>query len=339
MGDVFAHILDQSEPIGQILAAYRNGRLPHGVIFAGPAGVGKGTVATALAKLFLCDDGKDVYAMGLIDAGTHPDFHLITKELIRLTSKTSKATTLSIDVVRDHLVAPAMKKSVTGKGKVFVVEEADLMQAAAQNSILKTLEEPAGRSLIILLTPKPDDLLPTIRSRTQIFRFGQLSDKTVFAQLKLRGHDPKTAESATRLADGSLGVALRWIEDGVVAQAEDLASHVNGLLMGRPTADLADWLKSASDAYAVRQIEKDELTSKDNATRTGIIVYLDLLARQFRKALRETDDDQLLERLCEAIDAVYRAQSYLESNVNISLALQQLGSALERLFSVSIVSR
>ncbi len=339
MIDLFSHILDQREPIDQILRAYQNQRLPHGVIFAGPVGVGKATTARALAKLFLCDEGEDPYAMGLIDAGTHPDYHVITKELVRLTSKTSKATTLSIDVVRDHLVTPAMKKTVTGKGKVFVVEEADLMQSAAQNSILKTLEEPAGRTLIVLLTPRPDDLLPTIRSRAQVFRFGQLSDKTVFNQLKLKGHDPKTAENATRLADGSLGIALRWIEDGVVDQARDLQSHLDGLMMGRPTADLADWLKAASDAYAARQIEKDELASKDNATRAGIGVYLSLAARHFRAALRTTNDEDRLERLCQAIDHVNRCELYLDGNVNIQLALQQLNAALNDLYAAASAAR
>lgn len=331
MPDLFSHILDQSEAIEQILRAYRNQRLPHGVIFAGPVGVGKATTAKALSKYFLCDEGEDAYAMGLIDAGTHPDYHVITKELVRLTSKTSKATTLSIDVIRTHLVTPAMKKSVTGKGKVFVVEEADLMQSAAQNSMLKTLEEPAGRALIILLTPKPDDLLPTIRSRAQVFRFGHLQDKTIFNQLKLRGIDPKLAEDATKLADGSLGIALQWIEDGVVERARDLGSHLDGLLMGRPTADLADWLKSAADVYAEKQIEKDELASKDNATRSGINLYLNLAARHFRNAMRSTTDPDALESLCQSIDQVSRAERYLEGNVNITLALQQLGNALTRL--------
>jgi DNA polymerase-3 subunit delta' len=327
--DVFAHILDQRRVIDQIAGSLAADRLPHGVIFAGPPGVGKATTAIALAKLFLAGDNA-AYAARLIDAGTHPDFHLITKELVREIKKTSKATTLSVDVIRDHLLAPAAHKSITGVGKVFVVEEADLMQHQAQNALLKTLEEPAGRTLIVLLTPRPEDLLPTIRSRTQTLVFAALSDKTVFNQLKLKGVDPKTAELATRLADGSLGTALLWAEDGVVERARDLVAHLDGLLMGRPTADLGDWLKSAADAYAARQIERDPLSSKDFATRNGIGVYLRLAARHLRGVLRETDDPDRLENVCCAIDAIAACERYLDGNVNIALALQQLGGAIGR---------
>lgn len=329
---LFAHILDQDVPIEQLLTSANSGRLPHGVIFAGPVGVGKGTTAVAMAKWFLCDEGQDPVGARLIDAGTHPDFHVITKELIRLTSKTSKATTLSIDVIRDHLVAPAMKKSVTGRGKVFVVEEANLMQPPAQNALLKTLEEPAGRTLIILLTPRPSDLLATILSRAQIFRFGELSDKSILNQLKLRNVDPKLAEAAVKICDGSLGTALRWVEDGVVARARDLAAHLDGIVLGRPTTDVGDWMKLAADDYAAKQLEKDPNTSKDNATRTGLSIYLNLAARHFRAMLRTLNDPDALERICQGIDAVVRCENYLDGNVNISLALQQLGVAITGLF-------
>ena len=121
----------------------------------------------------------------LVSANTHPDYHIITKELARLHDKsgTSKATALAINVIRNELSDPAGRKTAMGKGKVFIIEEADLMTPAAQNALLKTLEEPAGRTLIILLTHQMDDLLATVRSRCQIVRFSALDEQLVKKEL------------------------------------------------------------------------------------------------------------------------------------------------------------
>src|SRR5208283_1386466 len=119
-------------------------------------------------------------------SGMHPDYHIITKELIRYHDKTgkSKGIDLSINVIRPEVVDKAALKAAMGRGKVFIVEQAELMSAAAQNALLKTLEEPAGRSLIVLLTAHGNELLPTIRSRCQTFRFAALKPELVAGELK-----------------------------------------------------------------------------------------------------------------------------------------------------------
>src|SRR5207302_11238363 len=135
---------------------YEADQLPHGMIFAGPVGVGKGTTAAALAALWLCEKPNNATPCGkcescrVFDAGNHPDYHVITKELIRYHDKTgtSKGIDLSIHVIRPEVVDKAAMKPGMGRGKVFVIEQAELMNAPAQNSLLKTLEEPAGRSLL-----------------------------------------------------------------------------------------------------------------------------------------------------------------------------------------------
>src|SRR4029079_12001967 len=99
----------------------------------------------------------------LMTADNHPDFHVLYKELIRLTKPDVVAKEFSIDLVRDYLVIPASRKSSMGRGKVFVIERADTMTPEAQNAALKTLEEPEGRTLIILITDQVNYLLPTIR--------------------------------------------------------------------------------------------------------------------------------------------------------------------------------
>jgi len=146
----------------------------------------------------------------------HPDFHLLYKELIRLTKPDVVAKEFSIDLIRDYLVTPASRKPNMGRGKVFVTERADTMTPEAQNAALKTLEEPEGRALIILLTDQVNCLLPTIRSRCQLVPFACLPEALVRKELEKRGLNKTDAADAASFTDGSLGVAIRWREEGII---------------------------------------------------------------------------------------------------------------------------
>ena len=335
----FKDILGQDAAIEAITRAYLADRLPHGLIFAGPAGVGKGTTAGALGKVFLCEKPKGVEPCGrcdscrAFDAGNHPDHHVIYRQLVRLEKESSKAKELPVEVIRRFLVGPANLKPVMGRGKFFIVEEAELMNPAAQNSMLKTLEEPAGRTAIVLLTEQPAALLPTIRSRCQMFRFAALDTKLVLRELQKRGVDAATAADAARFAEGSLGVALKWIEDGVVGPARELKGQLEQLSRSRrPPENLPAWFKAAAEAYAEKQLERDELASKDQATREGLNVYLRLAAGHFREVLSSSNDDPgEQERACDAIEAIGRAETYLDANVNVPIVFQQLALTLARM--------
>jgi DNA polymerase-3 subunit delta' len=334
----FDDIFGQDFAVKTLVDAYQSDRLAHGLIFAGPVGVGKFTTAKALAGLFLCEKPKGdkpcqkCESCRAMASDAHPDFHVIVKEMIRLYDKTgkSKGTTLSINVVKPELIEKVGRKAVMGIGKVFVIEQADFMEAPAQNSMLKTLEEPPGRTLIILITDQPGALLPTIRSRCQLVRFLPLLQELVVKQLKARKVDAQIAQSAGKLADGSLGLALKWIEDGVVEASAQLLAQIDGLLAGKPATSLQEWFKKAADAYAEKQLQRDELASKDQATREGLSLYLRIASEHIRRLMPKTDEPDRLERLATAIDAFHETAMNLEANVSIPLSFQQLSVALER---------
>jgi DNA polymerase-3 subunit delta' len=338
----FKDIFGQDAALEWLARAWQAERLPHGLIFAGPTGVGKGMTAAALGGVFLCQSpttaGARPAACGkcrscaVFAAGNHPDFHLVYRQLVRLEKESSKARDLSIDVVRDYVVGPANLTAGMGGGKVFVIEEAELMSSAAQNALLKTLEEPLGRTLLILLTDQPNALLATIRSRCQMVRFGSLPEQVVKRELEKRGVAAADAGEAARIADGSLGLALKWMEDGVVAREKELARYLQLIVMGKPAAELPEWLKKAVEEYAARQIERDELASKDQASREGLSLYLGLAAQWFRRRLAEEQEPEALESLCAAVDAMAQAEQYNDSNVNLSLIFQQVAARLEGLF-------
>jgi DNA polymerase III subunit delta' len=325
-------IFGQDAVIAALRGAMAAGRLAHGLIFAGSEGIGKATTAGAMGAFFLCDNPGREDACGKCDscraiaAGTHPDFHVISKELARVydRSGTSKATLLSITVIRHALAEPAGRKTVLGKGKVFIVEQAELMTPQAQNALLKTLEEPAGRTLIILLTTHANELLSTIRSRCPAFPFAPLKTDLVVRELKKRGIEAAKANTAAELADGSLGVALRWIEDDILTSAEEVVHSVDSALAGK-ASDLGDLLRKRADAYAQKVLDRDELASKDSATRNGLAMYLGIAARRIRARLLEPN---VSERACSAIEAIARAEKYLDANVNVAIVMEQLTAAV-----------
>ncbi len=334
----WADILDQPAAVDQLRKAYAADRLPHGMVFAGPAGVGKGTTAAALATLFLCEHPRGDAACGTcascvaMAAGVHPDYHVVYKELIRVYDRSgiSKGVQFSIDVIRPEVVEKAAMASAMNRGKVFVLEQADLLNPNAQNALLKTLEEPAGRTLVVLLTDAPGQLLPTIRSRCQTVRFGGMRPATVVAELRRRGIESTAAADAARVAGSSLGTAIKWIEDGVVTAAGQLFGQLDDAFAGRPAAGLPEWFAAAADGYAVKQLERDELGSKDAAKRDGLGLFLRLAADHVRGRLRTEDEPDRLEQACGIIDALARAEQYLDANVNVGLVFQQLSMRLER---------
>jgi DNA polymerase III delta' subunit len=334
----FDSIFGQEEAVAALRGAYLADRLPHGIIFSGPAGVGKATTARALSKLFLCENPKKDSPCGrcescrVFEAGNHPDCHVVTKDLIRYHDKTgkSKGIDLSINVVRPEVIEPASRKAVMGRGKVFIVEQAESMNASAQNAILKTLEEPAGRTLIVLVTDQAGALLPTVRSRCRTVRFAELDEAIVKRELGRRGVGQEAADDAVRFAGGSLGIALKWIEDGVIGPARELTGLIDEFFSGRVPEDLPGFFRKSADAYAARQLERDELASKEQATREGLALYLKIVAEHLRLKLAMEDDPATLEAACSAIEALVQAETYLEANVNIPVIFQNLSAVLER---------
>ena len=150
---------------GRLETAVSAGRLPHAVLLHGPAGVGKERFAAALAAALFCKGrGATLEACGqcaecaLSLAGSHPDLHWLR----RLEDKKS----ISVDQVRETCEQLGMT-SLRGGLRVAIVVPAQAMTPSAQNALLKTLEEPAPRTLLMLVTPRPSGLLATLRSRCQ----------------------------------------------------------------------------------------------------------------------------------------------------------------------------
>jgi len=207
----FADILGQDRAASHLRLALSDGRLSQAYCFFGPSGVGKRATALALAQAVNClagpvraPGGAGADACGTcaacrkVAAGLHPDVTEVRPE---------GKTVITIDQVRE-MTARAALRAYEGKTKVFILDPAELMQEPAANAILKTLEEPAGASLFILVTAAPSALLSTILSRCQGVRFDPLGEGPLRDILMRHGRTPEEAAAAAALAGGSAERAL-----------------------------------------------------------------------------------------------------------------------------------
>jgi DNA polymerase-3 subunit delta' len=246
----------QPRAIAILRHALRSGRPHHAYLLDGPEGVGKELAGRALAARLLCEDGRlapDADACGacrscrLLATGNHPDFHLIHRELKRFHPEAAvrarQGLVLGIDLVRHFLIVPASNAPTLGRARVFLLREAERMSEDAQNALLKTLEEPPGRSRLILVTSAASRLLPTIRSRCQRIPFNLLPADFITARLRAAGRAEVEARTLAALAQGRVGAALRWAEAGLLTALTEVAELVECL----PADDPEGWAKRLID--------------------------------------------------------------------------------------------
>ena len=202
------------------------GSLPPSLIFAGPEGVGKRLAAIALAQFVNCPAPAVLDACGVcascsrIARGVHPDVLLI---------KPGETGSIRIEQVRDAIDRSAYRP-FEGKRRVVIVDDADAMVPEAQNAMLKTLEEPPAGSTFVLVTARPDVLLPTVRSRCQRLRFGMLAPSEIAAVLEAN-HEYSAAEAhaAAAAADGSIGRALEGGSEEFATARDAAATLLTGV--------------------------------------------------------------------------------------------------------------
>ncbi|MDF2876270.1 MAG: holB: polymerase delta subunit [Sporomusa sp.] len=231
-------------------------RMPHALLFTGPAGIGKSLAGKLLAAGILCGGDSNrpcgfCQACIMYNRTAHPDFTLVRPD----------GRAIKIDQIRalQHFAALA---PAVGSRRVCIIEDAELMTVQAANSLLKLLEEPPPGFVFILVAGMAQPLLPTILSRCQKIQFQPLAANTLVQALIARGYAPEAANVAARLSGGRMGAAL-----GLLAP--------DGLLARNTAAELLDsLLDSGMEPVWDRALRLDGLETKEVVGILEFLVYL-----------------------------------------------------------------
>ena len=338
-------IVGQNEAVRALDAALSSGRLAHAHVFAGPEGVGKRTTALAFARVLLCHDPASDEAGRWRACGAcaacrahetgagHPDLHVVRKELALHSAnpelRRRKLLRIPVDLLRERMLggrsgdgrvheAPAHMRPHLGHRKVFVVDEAELLDDAAQNALLKTLEEPPAGTHLILVTSAEDRLGPTIRSRCQRVGFAPLDREAITAwaeryaarrreaidaelasatQKKQRERltaerdelaalDDAALERLRFFAGGSIGRAELALRFGLLEWQSAVLPALDEMAAGRFSPELGKRMRERIEGFAKAWVEAHDNASKDAANRRGAELMLGLVAERLRDGLR-----------------------------------------------------
>jgi DNA polymerase-3 subunit delta' len=349
----FQEVIGHRRIVALLARTIARDSLPPSLIFAGPSGIGKRLTAASVAQALNClrptawqpaprtehpapgtehqapeiDSCGSCAACARIARGVHPDV---------LVLEPGDTGSIKIEQVREA-VDRAAYRPFEGRRRVVIIDEADALVIAAQNALLKTLEEPPSMSVFILVTARPDVLLPTVRSRCPRLNFQPLSPHEIAVALVRLGQTETSARAVAATADGSLGRALAANADDFV-QARDVARQV--LEHAASTPDPRRRIEGARHLLA----NTGNGGSGDRAQLAVHLRAMGSLLRDIELLATRADDGRLansdvrpaLDRLhtyqgvrgIHAFGAVDRALAALEQNAGVKIVADWLVMAL-----------
>ncbi len=263
-----AKVRDQDVAVKTLDRAIQSSRLASAYLFHGPSGVGKALVARRFAQALNCERAPqsmspcgDCETCRRIETGVHPDVRTFAP-------RDEGDRNITIEVIRTDVRPFVQFAPFEAKRAVIIFPEAEVSfpekHLESANAMLKTLEEPRPNVHFVLLAPRPDLLLATIRSRCQPVRFARLPDATVRELIATRtdsNAQPAQIDLAIRLADGRVDRAVHLLEQGNLAQAVGLAERVLSPADLGSRIELADELAKTDHTDIVFDVMRAVLSS------------------------------------------------------------------------------
>ena len=309
----FSEVIGQDRAIAVLRRSISMGRVAHAYLFSGIEGCGKKKSALAFVQAVFC--GREE-ACGVcpscrkLASGQHPDLHLLEPE----------GAFIKIDQVRE-LQKELSYRPFEAPKKACIIDGADKLNLSSGNALLKTLEEPPGDALLILIAPEPSAVLQTILSRCQSLTFQPLSAQLIEERLLRDQFPADAARVAATLSGGSLRKGIDIATDGVLEGRGNFLARIVALDL----KEIAP-LFAAAEEFAADKEGLPGLLELLLSFLRDMLIY-----RSTPQALANADLEQLIAqeaarcsegRIMELIEQLVAMRRMLARNVNARLALE-----------------
>lgn len=325
------------------------GRLASTYLFIGPEGIGKRTFAQRLAQTLLCttrpaaalDPCNTCAACRQVLAGTHPDVIAVAKPKDKAAIPVELLIGAGEKRMREGLCHDIGLKSFAGGHKIAIIDDADYLNVEGANCLLKTLEEPPPKSLLILIGTSLERQLPTIRSRSQVIRFAPLP-ADVLAELLVEQQMVAERDEALRVASYA---------EGSLARAQEMADPELWPFRGELLQLLAhaplDSVRAARSVTTFVERAGSETSARRNRLRQVIGFAIEFYRQSLRHAstAQLTADSELraavdkagavdADQVADAIDVCLKALGHIDRNVNQATVIDWWCDALAQTVNV-----
>ena len=306
----FKDIVGHEDIIRHMKSSIELGKVSHAYLIHGERDSGKKMLARTFAQTLNCEAGGinpcgECQSCKQAVSGNHPDI---------ITGTHEKPEMVSVDEVREQLIDSIAIKPYKGKYKVYIVPDADLMTIAAQNTLLKTIEEPPEYGVVLLLASNLDRVLPTVLSRCVLLSTKPVNDLDMLEYLqKNLGLSEDKAHFCIEFAQGNMGKAIKLAKNDEYAQ---VVESVVSVMKSIYTMDLDD-LK-----HAVEHIENFKLSIND---------YMDLMMMWYRDVLMLKVTGKVDKLLFRDEYAVLKKQAEILSFAAVEEKIDAISKAKKRL--------
>lgn len=309
-----------------LMRTLRDGTYVHAYLISGMKGIGKRSLARAIAQYLMCTDerkpcGRCPGCIQVIE-GSHPDVITVTPGKPLSPDVKTGLQGIPVDEIR-HVISLAGQHTFAGGCRVIIIEHAEKMNQPAQNALLKTLEEPIASTVFMLLTDAPETLLPTIISRCRALKMHPWPDDVVLSALAKHGVPRDMAQRALGVCGGSIGTAI------AVAADEEFWKRRADVMKDFFDIEGRSEILRVSGAWRERKDEAESLLNDiEDMIRSLMLVRIGRsdasMISEYPEPWRKMAESAGLKAFIDLMDAVSEARRLRSSQVTWQAVVEKL---------------